>query len=354
MTVLSQLTASSPLSDSSFNVFDNEAPAEKRGMFSVQSEENSGERSLCSGIPLDRSMHSDRPTSPPSVLDLDWELVAGLEEIQLSALTSLATRGISWKNDTDGRTVQLTLHFGGEVDSDGNCLFTSMNKILDNSLGSVPQSRKSVVDYFLVEYSSKSVEEKFQIDQKIQNFYCPDVERGWGVHIVQEFKLLAKKSERESLERAIDDLVSCGLSRYDSIRFSVVRLFIVQEIPFFREIAAETVYKEQCEWVKDGISWGKYMSISGRTEDDYDLIVLHYTEEGLIFVEENRDGTRAAFGDDIVLETLASQFSRDIFVVQAHGSDAMISPDSSVFFLPHKPKGGAKFLPLFLFMKGTG
>ena len=66
----------------------------------------------------------------------------------------------------------------------------------------------------------------------------------------------------------------------------------------------------------DSLSWAKYMSISGSPDDEYDIITLQYTEEGLLSVDENREGRAAAFGDDIAIECLATEFKREIFVVR--------------------------------------
>ena len=82
-----------------------------------------------------------------------------------------------------------------------------------------------------------------------------------------------------------------------------------------REIAAESVYKERCITVDNEDSWTKYMSISGSAEDEHDIITLQYTEEGLLTIDENRDGRAAAFGDDIAIECLATEFKREVYVV---------------------------------------
>lgn len=57
------------------------------------------------------------------------------------------------------------------------------------------------------------------------------------------------------------------------------------------------------------------MSICGSDGDEYDIITLQYTEDGLLSVDENRDGRSAAFGDDIAIESLATEFKREIYVV---------------------------------------
>lgn len=83
-------------------------------------------------------------------------------------------------------------------------------------------------------------------------------------------------------------------------------------------MAAESIYRERCIAVEDGSSWAKYMSISGSPDDEYDIISLQYTEEGLLTVDENREGHAAAFGDDIAIECLATEFKREIYVVRQY------------------------------------
>ena len=58
------------------------------------------------------------------------------------------------------------------------------------------------------------------------------------------------------------------------------------------------------------------MSISGSNDDEYDIVTLQYTEDGLLSVDENREGHAAAFGDDIAIECLATEFKREIYVVR--------------------------------------
>ncbi|PNT66497.1 hypothetical protein BRADI_3g13155v3 [Brachypodium distachyon] len=81
-----------------------------------------------------------------------------------------------------------------------------------------------------------------------------------------------------------------------------------------REMAAVTIYKERCIAVNDGDSWAKYMAISGSAEDEHDVNTLQYTEEGLLTIDVNGDGHAAAFGDDIAIECLATEFKREVFV----------------------------------------
>ncbi|XP_058086203.1 uncharacterized protein LOC131233497 [Magnolia sinica] len=261
----------------------------------------------------------------------DWETVSGLQASQRRVLKTLSSRGVFWKHPSKPIAELFLLFHGGDVGADGNCLFSSASRALRFE-GSPSDLRRRVVERFSEDYDA-GVFPKGETDVTIRNLYRPDLELGWGVHFVQEMKILARKRDRENLDASINDLVRVGLSRV---------------------AAAESVYKERCISVENGDSWAKYMSITGNTDDEYDIVSLHYTEEGLLSVDENRNGRAAAFGDDIAIETLATEFQREIFVVQVHGSDATLDEEAMLFFLPHQPRGQITGPPIFLFMRGTG
>lgn len=261
-----------------------------------------------------------------------WETVVGLEAQQRRALQKITSKGVFWKHPTKPISYVFTLQHGGDVEADGNCLFTASQRAM--LLQTSPQEvRRRTVKRFTSDYKVGTCQKQQATDSMIRNMYSPDLSCGWGVHVVQEIKLLARKSDREALDAAIHELVEAGMTR---------------------DAAAETVYKERCIAVNDGPSWAKYMSVGGNADDEHDIITLQYTEDGLLTVDENREGRAAAFGDDIAIESLATEFEREIFVVQAHGTDAMVDEDNCVFFLPHCPRGDIQHSPAFLFMKGTG
>lgn len=104
------------------------------------------------------------------------------------------------------------------------------------------------------------------------------------------------------------------LSCMRDIETKLMRLSYLR-LPLCREMAAVTIYKERCIAVNDGDSWAKYMAISGSAEDEHDVNTLQYTEEGLLTIDVNGDGHAAAFGDDIAIECLATEFKREVFVV---------------------------------------
>lgn len=268
-----------------------------------------------------------------------WDDVPGLEDQQRRRLQRLRSKGVLWRHpqDEDSPPVVFYLSHGGEVSADGNCLFTASMRATTGGLaargGDARDLRRRVVGRFLEGLRSAPWERKEEVEAAIRHMYSPDLKSGWGVHVVQEVKLLARKEDRIALDSAIEELVLLGMQR---------------------EMAAESIYKERCIPVIDGSSWAIYMSISGSSDDEYAIITLQYTEEGLLSVDENREGHAAAFGDDIAVECLATEFNREIFVVQAHGSDAMVDEENCVFFLPHRPRSQITGPPLFLFMKGTG
>ncbi|KAA8528945.1 hypothetical protein F0562_033567 [Nyssa sinensis] len=253
------------------------------------------------------------PTSAPSIDTIEtvdlanqvttsaWENVSGLEDQQRRHLQRLHAKGVLWKHPGDDssssppRSLVFRLTHGGDVEADGNCLFTASQKAM-GSMFSATDLRRRTVNRFLEDLGSVSGLERDAIDAAIKHMYSPDL----------------------------------------------------------RELAAESIYKERCNAVDDGLSWAKYMSISGSPDDEYDIITLQYTEEGLLTVDENREGHAAAFGDDIAIECLATEFKREIYVVQAHGSDAMVDEENCIFFLPHRPRSQICDPPFFLFMKGTG
>lgn len=283
------------------------------------------------------------PASPLPSAEADpaaaaaWRAVSGLEEQQRRNLEKIHARGVFWRNPQDAASPGMVfqLDHGGNVEADGNCLFTAARRAMGAAAKAMgPQElRQRTVRRFVEDHAARDGEGRKAVDAAIQHLYSPDLKAGWGIHVVQEVKFLARKVDREGLDAAIQELVDLGLQR---------------------EVAAESIYKERCIAVNDGPSWAKYMSISGSPEDEHDIITLQYTEDGLLSVDENRSGHAAAFGDDIAIESLATEFKREVYVVQAHGSDAMVDEDNCVFFLPHRPRGQICGPPIFLFMKGTG
>lgn len=68
-----------------------------------------------------------------------------------------------------------------------------------------------MVRRFQEEYEKE--ENKEGIDSAIRNMYSPDLKAGWGVHVVQEVKLLARKEDRAGMDSAINELTELGIQR---------------------------------------------------------------------------------------------------------------------------------------------
>ncbi|XP_002960998.2 uncharacterized protein LOC9641487 [Selaginella moellendorffii] len=262
-----------------------------------------------------------------------WDSVGGLDAQQLGVLQKVASRGVFWQHPSLPVAKVYGLQYGGDVEADGNCLFTAVQRAMQLKEAPV-EIRLATVRRFVDDYEAADAEEKERLDKIIKNLYSPDMSTGWGVHVVQEVKLLAKKTDREALETEIEEMIQVGMSR---------------------ESAIESVYNEHCLRVRDACSWAKYMSISGQATDEYDIVTLLYTEEGLLSVEMNAEGKAAAFGDDIAIQALASEFQRQLFVVQVHGKDGSAeNSEGLIFFLPHSPRQEISHPPVFLLMRGTG
>ncbi|CAH8355907.1 unnamed protein product [Eruca vesicaria subsp. sativa] len=82
------------------------------------------------------------------------------------------------------------LFYIGEVSSERNCLFTVSQKPKEAcGINARDLQRRTV---------SVREEDNMVITEAKKNMYSPDLKSGWGIHIVQEEKLLAKKDGRES------------------------------------------------------------------------------------------------------------------------------------------------------------
>jgi len=158
--------------------------------------------------------------------------------------------------------------------------------------------------------------------------------KGWGVHWVQERRLVIKAVDLPAALQAIDELQATGMDRAR---------------------AAELVYGERATPVSDVQSWAFLMACDGLGGSEHRAVVMRYCEDGLVDVEEDLAGTSATFGDELALLGLTCDLRRPIHVVQAHGADAGLD-DHALFFLPHFPlpyamQGGTA--PIFLLMRGA-
>lgn len=79
--------------------------------------------------------------------------------------------------------------------------------------------------------------------------------------------------------------------------------------------AACAVYQDVGCPVNDLDSWTDYQAIEGSMDDEHVVVSLQYVEEGLLTVDLVEG--QGAFGDDLAIEILATEYQREIFVVSA-------------------------------------
>lgn len=163
---------------------------------------------------------------PPPPPEISWESVPGLEDQQKRHLTRLYTKGVLWKHPEDKNlNIVFRLVHGGEVEADGNCLFTAARKSMSVE-AAARELRLRTVKRFVEDLGSVDEDTRRFIESAIRHMYSPDLKSGWGIHVVQEVKLLAKKEDREVLDSAIDELVQLGMHRYEYQIISNLLLFI--------------------------------------------------------------------------------------------------------------------------------
>lgn len=258
-----------------------------------------------------------------------WEQLRLHEGVQ-AQLRRLSTQGVRLKARKGRGEETVTLAYGGPVERDGNCLFTSVARALRTGEDGGGVRARAVARCGKLRQAGLL---PAGTERAIRNLYTPDVTRGWGVHLVQEQKLLLPTSVAERAGAMIAEMQSTGVDWHR---------------------AAEAVFKDVGRRVEDLDSWMDYMSLDGAEGAEHQLVTLQYVQEGLLAVDV---GHRAAFGDDLALVMLATEFNRSVHVVQAHENE--VNADGGLgllFFLPHRPchdLQGQEEASLFLLMKGA-
>lgn len=183
------------------------------------------------------------------------------------------------------------------------------------------------------------------INTTIANMYTPDITCGWGIHFVQQHKLLIHVDDQQRAVTAAQELEGLGMDANN---------------------AAATALKDLCQPVCNVESWAAYMLVTGDHHHAQDathtstgevhqsqhrVVTMQYVEDGLLSASVDQG---AAFGDDLIIQALADELAREIIIVQAHGAE--LQEGGALFFLPHCPRQRPEVVqaPLFLLMRGTG
>jgi hypothetical protein len=156
----------------------------------------------------------------PSASPTGWDAVWALEDQQRRRLKRIWDRGVAWKpSPAPGETeaspapVVFRLDHGGEVESDGNCLFTAARTAAAAN-ADARELRHRAVRRFTEVYAAAGDDDRAAVDAAVRHLYVPDLKAGWGVHVVQEIKVLAPKAQRDALDAAIQELVDIAIQRY--------------------------------------------------------------------------------------------------------------------------------------------
>ena len=298
------------------------------------------------------------PPEDPSWLRGHEAWPASLEPSCLLALEKLSAAGLALSEAPDAPV--FSLRFGGEVPRDGSCLFAAVAQAAGLA-DTAAELRHRCVKRVVADAGAGLLPPG--VEASVQSLYSPDLVRrsqpwdvrlraahshplglphvplaaqtkGWGVHWVQERRLVIKAVDLPAALQAIDELVATGMDR---------------------SRAAEVVYGERATPVNDVQSWAFLMACDGLGGSEFRAVVMRYCEEGLLDVEEDLAGASATFGDELALLGLTCDLRRPIHVVQAHGADAGLE-DHALFFLPHFPLPYASTsgnAPIFLLMRGA-
>ncbi|CAI5741564.1 unnamed protein product [Hyaloperonospora brassicae] len=280
-------------------------------------------------------------TARPAVVDrpvtvcMGWQRVSNIDSSSRDLLRALEEDGVSYEPHDTAYSVKYL----APVLPFGDCLFLSMEQLLLYTEECEPLSpegiRQVATKFFLAHYDSSTSDEQQKINKAIQNLYYPTLKGGWGVSPVQTRRFVARRSDKKMLLDKCADLQTRGYSWGK---------------------AAEAVYTSYAQPIVDAHSYCDYMTV-GRGENTHFLVGLNYTDRGLISVDNDPDSSRVAWGDDFVLEALATAYQRDIFVV--------LVGCGKMFFLPHRPRGEVGLqqstichskghAPWFLLMRLTG
>ena len=96
--------------------------------------------------------------------------------------------------------------------------------------------------------------------------------------------------------------------------------------------AASTLYQDMGRPVNDLDSWADYQAVEGSMGDEHAIISLQFVEEGLLSVDVAEN--QGAFGDDLAIEILATEYQREIFVVSSNPVPRPSAPTHGKLTMP--------------------
>lgn len=253
-----------------------------------------------------------------------WDCAIGSRGMQNAGLAQ-SLRDLEHVGFEYTDSVRIKAKYLGPVDSKGDCLFLALQQCLAAQLrlDVMPRVlRLRAADVFWENYQDRCNDAAAQcaVSKKIENMYYPSHPINWEMSPIVTFSVIVPVEEMATLKFKIQELRACGVQLDE---------------------AKEMVYRDAGYPVQDAASYCEYMKIRGKATDSFSLIQLSYSERGLLVVNDSPDSM--AWGDDIILEALATMFERNIAVVLLHQGEPIV--------LNHEPYGKARFNdPLLLLM----
>jgi hypothetical protein len=223
----------------------------------------------------------------------------------------------------------FALHYDGEVEAKGDCLFLSLDTIFraQNMRGGPQNIREAGIRMFFKRFCAMNDADRQRTEKAISNLYWPDISGQYSVSRIKARRLVALRKDYPKLQEQIRLLVEEGIES---------------------ETARAIVYTQCATPINTADAWCNYMKVgnsNGSEPPEHFIITLHYSSEGLYAIDDHIEAI--AWGDDFVLEALSDCYNREIYVI-------LLAHDS-MFFLPHSPSnaniGAAQQAPLFLLMR---
>ena len=140
---------------------------------------------------------------------LEWDQLGSITSALqlcrlLESLHRLQLQGVQLEGEAD---VCYLLRYLGDVQHDGSCLFESVATALGGK-ESAQSVRKRCVDRFLALHADGLLPK--DVDATVRGLYSPDTSVGWGVHLLQEHKMLLERTRVNEAEQAIVELEATG------------------------------------------------------------------------------------------------------------------------------------------------
>lgn len=256
-------------------------------------------------VMTDRQVVVDRPVT----VCMGWQRVSGVDHSSRDLLRVLEEDGVAYMP----HDIAYSVKYLAPVAPFGDCLFLSIEQLLLYTEECEPLAphaiRRVATAHFQAHFAGSSAAEQKKIETAIQNLYFPSLTGGWGVSPIQTRRYVVRKADKDLLYAKCVALHDRGYAWGQ---------------------AAETVYAQFAQPVVDAASYCAYMEVGSGGDNTHFLVGLNYSRAGLVSVDSDPENTRVAWGDDIVLEALATAYQRDIFVV--------LVGCGKMFFLPHRPR----------------